>query len=336
MNMPSLHKHKEFASGKFVISLDYELMWGVRDKRTVESYGQNILGVQKVIPALLNLFKTYNIKATFSTVGFLFYDNKKDLLQNIPAIKPAYTNQNLSPYPVLETIGENEQLDKYHYGLSLLNMIKADGNHEIGTHTFCHYYCVEDGQTVDAFREDLKAAFKAASDKKIIIKSLVFPRNQYNPDYLRVCHEAGLTSFRGNPSSWLYEPKKKNDESLIRRSLRLADAYINISGQHCYDATTIAASVPYNVAGTRFLRPFSKKLKILDGLRLRRIKKGMFYAAKNKKLYHLWWHPHNFGVNLKENIDFLESILMYYIQLNKTYGFESCTMTGIAEQISGK
>ena len=30
--------------GYFVISLDYELMWGVRDSQTKESYGKNILG----------------------------------------------------------------------------------------------------------------------------------------------------------------------------------------------------------------------------------------------------------------------------------------------------
>lgn len=34
--------------GAFVISLDFELMWGVRDKRTIADYGRNILGVRRV------------------------------------------------------------------------------------------------------------------------------------------------------------------------------------------------------------------------------------------------------------------------------------------------
>src|SRR5450631_2733915 len=33
--------------GAFVISLDFELMWGVRDKRTIADYGRNILGVRR-------------------------------------------------------------------------------------------------------------------------------------------------------------------------------------------------------------------------------------------------------------------------------------------------
>ena len=71
--------NKEFSCGKFVISLDFELMWGVRDKKTIESYGQNILGVREAIPAMLNAFDKYGINATFSTVGFLFAKNKKEL-----------------------------------------------------------------------------------------------------------------------------------------------------------------------------------------------------------------------------------------------------------------
>ena len=44
-------------TGKFVISLDFELMWGVRDKRTINDYGQNILNVHQVIPQTLELFR---------------------------------------------------------------------------------------------------------------------------------------------------------------------------------------------------------------------------------------------------------------------------------------
>src|SRR5262245_45875552 len=38
--------------GAFVISLDFELLWGVRDRRTAADYGMNIRGVRDVVPAL--------------------------------------------------------------------------------------------------------------------------------------------------------------------------------------------------------------------------------------------------------------------------------------------
>ena len=75
-------------NGKFIISLDFELMWGVRDKKDIKSYGKNIAGVQLVIPRILELFNKYDTKATFSSVGLLFFDTKKELIQNIPFIKP--------------------------------------------------------------------------------------------------------------------------------------------------------------------------------------------------------------------------------------------------------
>src|SRR3990170_6701363 len=40
--------------GKFVISLDMELMWGVRDKSSKEQYGHRVLGEREAIPAMLD------------------------------------------------------------------------------------------------------------------------------------------------------------------------------------------------------------------------------------------------------------------------------------------
>ena len=74
--------------GHFVISLDFELNWGVRDKRSLAEYGENIKGVHPVIPKLLNLFDRFKVKGTFSAVGFLFFDTKEELLKNIPKKTP--------------------------------------------------------------------------------------------------------------------------------------------------------------------------------------------------------------------------------------------------------
>jgi phenylacetate-coenzyme A ligase PaaK-like adenylate-forming protein len=94
--------------------------------------------------------------------------------------------------------------------------------------------------------------------------------------------------------------------------------------------------MPIDIPSSRFLRPFSKKLKILDSLRLNRIKSGMTYAAKNKLTYHLWWHPHNFGVNQIENFEFLDKVLTHYKTLNTKFNFQSYTMTNLATNIKNR
>ena len=80
---------------------------------------------------------------------------------------------------------------------------------------------------------------------------------------------------------------------------------------------------------------------MFEPLRLHRIKRDLTEAAKNGLLYHLWWHPHNFGVNTAANLAFLRKILEHYRSLHDLYGIESlnmgemaacCLGTGVASQ----
>ena len=321
-------------NGKFVISLDFELMWGVRDKKNKTNYGNNIIGVHNVIPKLLKIFRKYDIKATFSTVGLLFFKTKQELLESIPKLKPQYTNSNLSPYNGhFNILGNDYETDEYHFAPILIKEIQKYPEQEIGTHTFSHYYCLEPGQTIDTFKADIESAINIAKKYNIELTSLVFPRNQFNDDYLKICLELGIFCYRGNEHSWLYKAKNGEDESAFRRAFRLIDTYVNISGHHCYADHFLKRNMPINIPSSRFLRPFSRKLKFLDGLRLHRIKSGMTYAAKNNLTYHLWWHPHNFGINQDENFIFLEKILTHYQFLNNTFNFQSCTMSTFANII---
>ncbi len=62
----------------------------------------------------------------------------------------------------------------------------------------------------------------------------------------------------------------------------------------------------------------------------------MTYAAKNNQVYHLWWHPHNFGNDLENNFKSLEKIIKHYSFLNKMYGFESKNMNNLNNYINRK
>jgi len=321
------------ANGHFIISLDFELYWGVRDKLTLEQYGANIRGVHTVIPRLLDMFAQYGINASFATVGLLFFNNKEEMLAGLPERKPEYNHQHLSPYNHIHTIGADTQSDPHHYAPLLIEKILQHPQHELATHTFSHYYCLEEGQTVADFAADLAAAKNIAAKYGVTLTSLVFPRNQFNDTYLAECARAGITAIRGNESSWLYAARNDAGENSLRRLFRLLDAYINISGHHCYALNNIVPHVPVNLPASRFLRPHHPVLKWLDGVKLQRIIRSMTYAAKNKQVYHLWWHPHNFGIHQDENFLFLAKILKHYQYLHQQYGFESSTMQSLANKI---
>jgi peptidoglycan/xylan/chitin deacetylase (PgdA/CDA1 family) len=320
--------------GYFVVSLDYELMWGVRDSQTKESYGQNILGVKPAINEMLNSFKCYNINATFAIVGLLFHETKEEMVNNIPNLVPSYKNKKLSPYPTIQTeIGNNEQDDPYYFGSSSIDEIRQYSNHEIATHTYCHYYCMEEGQNKEQFEQDFNKAIEVGLEKKISIKSIVFPRNQTNIEYLEICKKYGIDCYRGNEKGFIYRSRRYDQETKLIRILRLIDSYFNLTGYHCYDTSEIKKAYPFNIPSSRFLRPYSSKLFLLEKLKLMRIKKAMTYAAKNNLVYHLWWHPHNFGVNLEQNIAMLNDILCHYKNLNDKYNFESITMSDLSNEL---
>lgn len=78
-----------------------------------------------------------------------------------------------------------------------------------------------------------------------------------------------------------------------------------------------------NVPGSRFLRPYSKVFSLLEKLKLQRIKKSMRHAALTGEIYHLWWHPHNFGENTDKNLRELESLCRYYQFLHDKYNYQS-------------
>ena len=151
--------------GNFVISLDFELIWGIIDLPIVETYKKNIIGVQKVIPKLLDLADKYDIKLTFGTVGFIYFQDKEQLTKNIPSLKPSYNKAYISPY--YDYIEKSCTNDEYHFAPHLINLIRKKPQHEIASHTFCHYYCMEPGQNAREFREDLMAAIQVAEERGI-------------------------------------------------------------------------------------------------------------------------------------------------------------------------
>lgn len=315
--------------GIFTVSLDFELYWGVRDKRTINEYAENLRGVQDAIPEMLRVFGDHDIHATWAVVGFLFCNDMAQLKASFPAKLPTYERPGLSPY---EYIRQNESLDKlYHFAPELIRSVAAQSGQEIGSHTFSHFYCLESGQNRVQFEDDIATASQMAAAYGLSIESLVFPRNQSNEEYLFSLQKFGIQCYRGNQTGRIYKASDAAQQRRAKRAVRLVDAYLNLSGHNTYSFDSCISRAPFNFPASSFLRPYTRKLAIFDGLRLRRIKNAMTDAAINKRVYHLWWHPHNFGKDLAQNIEFLEKIAAHYRALNRIYGFRSLNMGELSQ-----
>lgn len=319
-------------NGSFVISLDFELYWGVRDKRTLADCRQRMKNVWLAIPEILALFEKYEINATWAVVGFLFFRDAEELIENAPDSRPTYTDKSLCPYSYVESAGIDEP--DLHFALPLIQEIASTKGQEIASHTLSHYYCLESGQTLEQFRSDMVKAFAVAEENGLTLKSLVFPRNQSQPECISIFKELGGLAYRGNELSPLYRASSTSGHNFAKRIGRLLDSYVNVSGSNTYTLDSCKENGFVNIPASRFLRPYSRRLSPFDGLKLKRIKDAMTHASEKNEIFHLWWHPHNFGSDISENIGFLDRVLSHYSLLKERNGMESMTMGEIAERVS--
>lgn len=310
--------------GQFVISLDFELHWGSRDASSFSEHRDTIMRGRTAVEALLKLFEARAVHATWATVGILFARTKEEAVRHAPARRPAYADTSLDPYGELHESGDDEHTDPFHFAGSLVDHIARTPHQELATHTFSHYYCLEPGQTPATFAADLTAAGAIGQRHGNVLSSLVFPRNQFSDEYLEVARRAGVTTFRGNPDAWCWQPGSGREQTALRRALRLYDAY-SPERPHLQRVSRHPSGL-YNVPASRFLRPWHPKLAPADRLRLARIKNEMTAAASHGGLFHLWWHPNNFSNYLDQNLAFLEQVLDHFEVLERRYAFESMSM----------
>lgn len=310
----------------FVVSLDFELIWGVRDHATRQSYGSNVLGARTAIPRMLDLFEQFGIRCTWAIVGFLFADGKEELLQYLPEadLRPRYEHAALSNYGYFDELGASEAADPYAFAPSLIARIAQTPGQEIATHTMSHYYCLEKGQQSAMFRADLVAAKKIAATRGITMKSIVFPRNQYSDEHLAICTEQGLRVYRGNARGSSYRPSAGSEQDALRRLQRLVDAHTGFLGSQVQDIDGRQDCA--NVPASMFLRPAAGRLAFAHPMHVRQIKTQMYRAAREGRMFHLWWHPHNFGIAQEANMAALEAILEHFARLRDTLGMCSMAM----------
>ena len=116
--------------------------------------------------------------------------------------------------------------------------------------------------------------------------------------------------------------------------MRLTDSYLRLSGP----ATTPWSQVLQrnglaNVRASYPLRPYAPQVRALEPLRLMRIRSSMRHAAMNQQIFHLWWHPHNFGAHTEENLSVLRQVLEDFDCLRRGEGMVSIGMAEAADAV---
>jgi hypothetical protein len=320
--------------GALVISLDFELHWGMRDHvARGDAVFVRLTEARRAVQGLVTVFGARQIRATWATVGFLFATNRGELEAHLPSERPMYARSELDPY--VERIGLDEDDDPEHLAGSLVELISASPGQEVGSHTFSHYYCLERGQNETTFRADLASAQSIARLRGLELTSLVLPRNQWNPAYAGAVLDQGFLCIRGPQRSWAHRARPGGDRSVVRRGARLADSYIGVTPPPATEWSDVfLPSGLCDVPASAFLRPFDPARKHLEPLRFSRLRSGIRHAARHGRIFHLWWHPHNFSQHHSENFAVLEQILDEFERMAAVEGMQSLTMADVAAMVT--
>lgn len=309
--------------GSLIISLYFELIWRVFDKVNLKAKEKYFHNTREATPKLLELFQKYQISCTWATVGVLFNRDWVEWDQNIPFDTPNYTNKKLSAYKYAQKT-KNIGLDEFFFAPDLIKAIQKTKNQEIGMHTHSHYNCLEPEQDAKAFEVDLGTSIRLSKQFDIKLESLVFPRNQFNDDYMKICEKNGIKQVGSNPTNWYRQNTQK--DSLFQKIFRTGDTYFgNMDKSYPPSFTGSKLGTVVSQPASRLLRLYSEN-KILNNLKIQKIKNEMKSASIKGEVYHLCWRPHNFGNNPEENLDDLEHLLNFYQKCKIKYGFKSLNM----------
>jgi peptidoglycan/xylan/chitin deacetylase (PgdA/CDA1 family) len=323
--------------GALVLSLDFELHWGVRDHRPLDAgWRARLLEARRGVEAMLDLFQAFEVSATWATVGVLFARDRGE------ALAAARAHGAEGGVRALGGVGAGEGEDPFHFAPSLIERIRATPGQEVATHTFSHLVLEGDAGSeaeAGALAAELGAAQALAGAQGVTLHSIVFPRNRQVRGYDRVLQAAGISAYRGNPPSPLWAmdtparhaaPRRHLSRHLSRRLGRFADSYLALDGAHSVGwDEVLQPSGLSNVRASRMLRPYTPALRALEPLRRRRIEGELREAARRGRIYHLWWHPHNFGAHLGPNLHFLRGVLEVFAELRATEGMRSLTMAEV-------
>lgn len=300
--LPSLER------GVFTISLDVELIWGTLDLFGPQGFRQAYeLERREVIDRLLELFAEFEVPATWCMLGHLLLDRCGEwegATKHPEIVRPthAWHREDWFTHDPCGT----EESDPLFYGRSLLAKIRAcPMPQEIGSHSFSHIIFGDVGCSRETAASEVAACVRAAAEAGVEMRSFAFPRNQVG--HLDVLREYGFNCYRGPDPIW-YE--QGSGRSLIKRCAHLWDV-LRVAEPPVVVPQLMEAGL-WNIPGSMIYFPMHGLRRYIPvSLRVRRAAKGLEAAARERRIFHLWFHPTNLAFQMEEMLDGLRAILEY-------------------------
>ena len=307
----------------FLFSLDTELAWGYSDLDHLRSkrFSPDGSRERRSIELLLDVLDEFAIVATWAVVGHLFYEKCEEC----------------DICPILEWRGKYRSFEEVYktndplwYGADVIETLLARGSrHEIAFHGYTHEVFDENTMSEEEARTEIQEWLRVSKRKHIIPRTVIFPQTEIG--HLDLFKEYGFICYRGDDLL-----PEVCSLPLIGRAFRrfYYDLPAALFTPQVYEFKVEPPEL-VSFPSCQGLFRFNRKVeRILDSLglhnlRIRRIVKGVEKAATEKRIIHIWAHPHEFQT--KKDVEKLRYLFGYVSEQVNEGRLQSIGMADLAK-----
>jgi peptidoglycan/xylan/chitin deacetylase (PgdA/CDA1 family) len=309
--------------GAFIISIDAELAWGCFDREDREARWAMEERSREAVTRLLALFERYEVPATWALVGHLFLD-RCDGHPELPRPEYAWFPHDWYRF---DPASDAERAPLW-YAPDMIRQIRdASPRQELASHSFAHPLFGDPGCSAAAADADVAACTAAARAWDIQLTSFVFPRNRIG--HLDALARHGFRCYRGPDPAWFKSLRKP-----LKRAAHFLDDLLALPPPTVLPRRDGAL---WDIPGSVMLQGMDGPRRLIPaGCRTRRCITGLERAAQRREIFHLWFHPINFSVEMERMLKALEPALCRAAQLRDQGKLEMLTMGGLAERLDAR
>lgn len=313
--------------GIFTLSLDVELCWGVVDKpeqlkKNKKYYEQ----ARDCIEKILLLLEKYKISATWAMVGHLFLQecnavNGQKHIDIPRSVYPWYSKDWFEESPCT-----CHHEDPLWYGRDIIKKIMScNVRQEIACHSFSHIPYGDSNTKRTTVQADLANCIREAKKLNLRLRSFVFPRN--NIGYIDELNDSGFEAYRGVEPSWYRRYPRK-----FRKVCHILDHFFAISPPV---SLPVKKQGLINIPASMFYLPMNGFRSLIPiKVRIRKAKKGIRRAIRDKKVFHIWFHPFNIATNQDKLLYGLEEIFKEVHSYTESGELEARSMEEIVDYMN--
>lgn len=311
--------------GALVLSFDFELAWGMRDRLDGSQRLDHFSRVSdEIVPALLELLARYEITATWATVGHLMLRG-----EDRPAGGQLHPGANFQLAGLSDT-----DLAAFYAPHAIEAILKCPAPQELAAHSFSHPLFVETTCPAALASEELAHVRHAAAQWGQNPTSFVFPRNAIG--HLPALRAAGYRAFRGANAEWYWFGRPWTIYS--RRWLRMPVWTLRYVDEQLAFTPPLPAirrtcgmwEIPHSMffpgrrGVSRWVHPARQATRAI---------KGLNRAAEQGRIFSMFTHPHNFGDGTESLLVALGTICQHAARLRDAQRLSILSMNQVADEL---